>query len=264
MKYFIDFEATQYTQEIIQVGCVREDGQEFSSLIRPRKIKNVTRTITELTGITRDTLVSKRSSDEVFTEFFDWLCESNEKAEFFCYGGSDIVFVQNNIRKCTKNIKAHAALSLIAANLTDVSELVRKHFRLEMAPALKRVMSYYFPEDSHICHDALSDAEMLCEVYKAMANEKEIRGIPFHEYIGNPIFKNQEDLDRFVIVRTGNRQGEVVYETLVEARDFVVELVRKQCRSEMSPENAQKKVLSAINGKKKYFGYDWAVTLREV
>lgn len=29
MKYFIDFEATQFSQEIISVGCIREDGQTF-------------------------------------------------------------------------------------------------------------------------------------------------------------------------------------------------------------------------------------------
>ena len=39
MKYFIDFEATQFSNEIISVGCVREDGKEFYSLVRPEKRK---------------------------------------------------------------------------------------------------------------------------------------------------------------------------------------------------------------------------------
>jgi DNA polymerase III epsilon subunit-like protein len=198
----------------------------------------------------------------VFERFFEWLCTDGSHASFFCYGNADIVFVKNNIKRCTKNIKAQAALSMIAANLTDVSELVKEHFRLEKVPSLKKVMAYYFPEDEHVCHDALSDAEMLCAVYKAMMNEEKMVGAPFPEYIGTPIFKNQEDLDRFVIVRSGNGQNEVTYETLEKARDFVLEQVRKQCNTEMIPANAQKKVLSAINGKKKYFGYEWTVRLR--
>lgn len=262
MKYFIDFEATQYTHEIIQIGCEREDCEEFSSLVKPRKLKNVTKTITELTGITREKLMSEKDSDQVFSKFFDWLCTDKTKAEFFCYGNSDIIFVQNNINKCTNNIKAQAALSLIAANLTDVSELVKSHFRLEMPPSLKKVVAYYFPDDSHVCHDALSDAEMLKSVYEAMMSEETVRGIPFPDHIGNPVFTSQEDLDRFVIIRNGNGQPETMYETLDEVSQFIVALVKLQCKSEMKLESARKKILSAINNKKRYFGYEWTVQVR--
>lgn len=46
MKYFIDFEATQFSQEIISIGCIREDGQTFSS----RKLSRVVTTTTEWVG----------------------------------------------------------------------------------------------------------------------------------------------------------------------------------------------------------------------
>jgi DNA polymerase III epsilon subunit-like protein len=263
MKYFIDFEATQYTQEIIQIGCVREDGQKFSSLIKPRHLKNVTRAITELTGIAKNDLAHERNSDEVFSELFDWICRDRTPAKFFCYGSSDLIFVKNNLKKCTKSIRAQAALSIIAESLTDVANLVEEHFRLEKVPSLKKVMGYYYPEDEHVCHDALSDAEMLYEVYQAMMNEEKIRGIPFPEYIGTPIFKSQEDLDRFVIVRSGNGKGEVVYKTLDKAKEFIIEQVRKHS-CEINHTNAQKKILAAINNKKKYFGYEWTVRLKKV
>lgn len=35
MKYFVDFEATQFAGEIISIGCVREDGKTFYSLVAP-------------------------------------------------------------------------------------------------------------------------------------------------------------------------------------------------------------------------------------
>jgi DNA polymerase III epsilon subunit-like protein len=263
MKYFIDFEATQYTQEIIQIGCVREDGQTFNSLIRPRKLKNVTRQITELTGLTKSQLANERVSDEVFESFFDWLVLDRSHVEFFCYGNSDLVFVKNNLNKCTNSVQAQAALSLIAANLTDVTHLVELHFRLEKVPSLKKVTEYYFPGDEHICHDALSDAEMLCAVYKAMMNETEVRGIPFPDYVGTPLFKTEKDLDRFVIVRSGNAQSDVVYKTLAKAVDFIADQARVNQRIEINPISIQKKLLGAINGKKKYFGYDWTVELRK-
>ena len=83
MKYFIDFEATQFTNEIISIGCVREDGNSFYALVKPKKQKAITPFITDLTGITKDMLENEKSSDEVFENFFDW---------FFEIGFSEIVF----------------------------------------------------------------------------------------------------------------------------------------------------------------------------
>ena len=71
MNYYIDFEATQYNQEIISIGCVREDGKTFYSLIKPKKLKNVTKFISKLTGITKDKLKNAKTSDEVFRDFFN-------------------------------------------------------------------------------------------------------------------------------------------------------------------------------------------------
>ena len=73
MKYFIDFEASQFAEEIISVGCVDEDGRSFYSLVRPRKPRKVTDFITKLTGITRDEILNAPTADEVFTSFFEWL-----------------------------------------------------------------------------------------------------------------------------------------------------------------------------------------------
>ena len=35
MNYFIDFEATQFSNDIISIGCIDENGEEFYSLINP-------------------------------------------------------------------------------------------------------------------------------------------------------------------------------------------------------------------------------------
>jgi DNA polymerase III epsilon subunit-like protein len=256
MKYFIDFEATQYTHEIIEIGCVREDGRQFKAYIRPRKLKNVTWIITELTGITKDMLEKERDSDAVFSAFFDWLSQDKTPVHFFCYGSSDLIFVTNNIQKCTHRVKSQAALSLIAANLTDATTLVTKHFELERAPSLKKVMEYYFPNDDHIHHDALADADMLRCIYQAMKNEKKVKGIPFPDYIGTSSFKTPRDLRRFSIVRLDAAQNRVVYETFDDAKEFILKQSINN-RAQIEEETVSKKLLSALNTQKTYYGYVW-------
>ena len=69
MKYFIDFEATQFTNEIIEIGCINEYGDVFHSYIKAKK--KLTSFITNLTGITQDIINEAPSTDEVFENFFE-------------------------------------------------------------------------------------------------------------------------------------------------------------------------------------------------
>ena len=76
MKFYIDFEATQYTENIISIGCVAENGDSFSSLVNcPYKVGSF---VTQLTGITNDMVSAAPSPDEVFTNFFKWIMEQSE------------------------------------------------------------------------------------------------------------------------------------------------------------------------------------------
>ena len=63
MNYFIDFEATQFSNDIISIGCIDENGEEFYSLINPGEGK-LTSFITELTGIT-DEMLNKADSLDI-------------------------------------------------------------------------------------------------------------------------------------------------------------------------------------------------------
>ena len=84
MKYFIDFEAMQFSNYIISVGCVREDGKEFYSLVHtPENTnKNVSKFITDLTGITTEMVEAAPSPEEVFNKFFDFCFEDCVKVHF--------------------------------------------------------------------------------------------------------------------------------------------------------------------------------------
>ena len=54
MNFYVDFEATQFSERIISFGCVAEDGESFCSLVQPLSNWKITSFITELTGITDD------------------------------------------------------------------------------------------------------------------------------------------------------------------------------------------------------------------
>ena len=140
MHYFIDFEATQYSMEIISVGCVDENGRSFSSLIRPHTINKMSDFITELTGITKEQLEEAPTADEVFAEFMDWLDDS-ECAKFYCYGDCDRLFVYRTLRY-VESFRAQCALGLILSKLTDVSLLAKRYFRIDNTLSLKQAVAY--------------------------------------------------------------------------------------------------------------------------
>ena len=181
MKYFIDLEATQFSNEIISIGCVREDGETFYSLVNVAKNK-MTNFITELTGITKEDVSEAPSSDEVFTKFYDWIIPDESKAQFFCYGNADLGFIRKNLNKAT-TVKAQMALSVLALHLVDYSKCVERHFGLIKAISLKKVLAYYRQvEEVEQNHNALEDALFLKEIYDRINEEEDIVDCPFPGY----------------------------------------------------------------------------------
>ena len=162
MKYFIDFEATQFTQEIISIGCINELGEEFSSLVRPTEGK-ITSFITSLTGITKEMMEEAPTADFVFSLFWDWIKNDSLAPEFVCYGNCDKRFVENTL-KHVKSLKAKAALLLINDSIKDFAPVVTKTFKLAGSLSLKQLYEYYFkPEVQR--HDAMEDATWLKAVF---------------------------------------------------------------------------------------------------
>ena len=94
MKYFIDFEATQFSEEVISVGCIREDGETFYSLVSPVEGK-ITPFITNLTGITAEMLQNAMSPDHVFDQFYDWAFNGDDTPDFFVWGSNDVDFLRH-------------------------------------------------------------------------------------------------------------------------------------------------------------------------
>ena len=69
MKFYLDFEATRFSNRIISIGCVAENGATFYTLVKPGDKKKVDKFITELTGITNEMLATAPDSDAAYIQF---------------------------------------------------------------------------------------------------------------------------------------------------------------------------------------------------
>ena len=120
MKYFIDFEATQFSEEIISIGCIREDGETFYSLVAPVDGK-ITPFITNLTGITAEMLKTAMSPDHVFEMFYDWAFIADDTPDFFVWGNSDVDFLRHTFKRTTSR-KARMAIGYMCGSATDYAK----------------------------------------------------------------------------------------------------------------------------------------------
>lgn len=280
MNYFVDFEATQFSNEIISIGCVREDGTEFYSEVRAKK--KITNFITSLTGITNEQNKMADSSDEVFSHFFDWLMQfPNERAIFYCYGNTDINFIKKNL-DLTKNIKAQAALSIMGMNLHDYSAITKTHFGLVKNISLIKLVAYYRGVESiEQTHNALEDARFLKEIYSHISNEKEVIGHPFPDYemnlpnikgIVDGTNKPSQKSPRNILKSLKHRiemydhEGEILEKTfpsIGEARVYVIEHMGKIDQQRTDKAKVENKIINADNKKITYNGHIWRIIILE-
>lgn len=163
MKFFIDFEATRFSNRIISIGCVAENGNTFYSLVKPVNKAKVDKFITELTGITNEMLAAAPSADEAFNQLFDFI-ELNScgiAPEFYCYGESDATFIKHTV-KYMEDTRACLCAMAIGGNLIDYANTVKRFFVVKSDMALRKVYMLIQAKDELVQkHDALEDALML-------------------------------------------------------------------------------------------------------
>ena len=182
MNYFIDFEATQFSNDIISIGCIDEDGEEFYSLINPGEGK-LTSFITELTGITDEMLNEADSLDIILKNFFEYLKKHEDgNCVFYCYGNCDIKFIDKAYKKAT-SFEAKAALGLLHMGLKDYAPTVQMHYGLVKAIGLQKVINHIRGTEAEQHHNALEDAIMLKEVYDTIDDQpRDVDNYDFAEW----------------------------------------------------------------------------------
>lgn len=254
MKYFIDFEAMQFSNEIISVGCVSENGEKFYSLVQPKKAEKITEFITSLTGITYEELFSAPSADKVFSEFYEWV-DKTEKLEFFCYGDCDDGFIKSTLKHNITDFYGQCGLSLIKSNLKDYSASVREHFGINRSIALKKVVEYYRGETIIQNHNSLEDAIYLKEIYENSINEF-VKECPFPEYISE---NDKPKIKKLITAERGNVKLEFV--SYSKAADWVMadQLSLGDIINDKTKSKICNRIKKAAEKSIPYFGYSWFV-----
>lgn len=123
MNFYIDFEATQYSERIISIGCIAENGARFETLVKPVKNEKVNAFITQLTGITNEMLEDAPTADEAFNAFYEFVKTNNDSSTptYYCYGNCDTRFIKRTVAGMS-DFQAIMFASSIQALLVDYSE----------------------------------------------------------------------------------------------------------------------------------------------
>lgn len=170
MNFYIDFEATQFSQEIISIGCVAENGNTFNCLVCPHDLKKVTPFITELTGISREMLEEQGLSAEIaFYRLYEFVKENNgdEVPVYYCYGNSDKDFIRNTV-KHMHNLNMIIFASSVQAMLVDYSNTVKNYLSTRGLSLKKLVALIRHVDEVEQNHNALDDAMMLKECFEGL------------------------------------------------------------------------------------------------
>lgn len=205
MNYYLDFEALRFSDQIISIGCVSENGEEFYSLVKPKKHK-VDNFITQLTGITKEMLVNAPSSEEAFEKLFDYVAETDDcyAPKFYVYGNYDETCLRATLRATIGNIKAQMMILSILGNLNDYSKDIETFFGLGQTISLRKAYIVFKDLKDYVQeHNALGDAIMLKEVVertpRKCSNNMKMRVLdvrpqpndrPAKKKVENPIWKD--------------------------------------------------------------------------
>lgn len=252
MNYFIDFEATQFSNAIISVGCKAEDGREFYSLVRTSH--KITSFITNLTGITKEDIAAAPVPETVFAALYDW-CK-DDRPHFLCYGNGDKEFVKQNFKDC-KDFKAAAMLAYLYADLEDYAPIVKQHFGLCKPIGLNKVYNYCAKKQNEQKHNALEDAYMLYRVYcYIQKHDTEERNV-FPEYEPEGI-KEKDNAPVYTVYREQDGVTLDIFCSLNAAVKWCFEnLMGKQEHNLTKSKTVAKGIKQAYKCNKTYRGFNW-------
>ena len=270
MNYFIDFEATQFSNDIISIGCIDENGEEFYSLINPGEGK-LTSFITELTGITDEMLNEADSLDIILKNFFEYLKKHEDgNCIFYCYGNCDIKFIDKAYKNAT-SFEAKAALGLLHMGLKDYAPTVQMHYGLIKAIGLQKVINHIRGTEAEQHHNSLEDAIMLKEVYDTIHDQpREVDNYDFAEWritelpvSKNPVARTRRELsEETTIFMSADKKGKKIYgqyATMDEAVENIMQIAKITNVTPKTATRVANKIKNAAQQNKRYCEKYWFI-----
>ena len=249
MKYYIDFEATETKKEIISIGCVREDGEEFYSLVYSDD--PVTSRIEEITGISQEEIDEAPDSRTVFESFYDWCSRYDDVPEFVNYGDSDADFVYNTYLNAS-SLKEASILSFLYINMYDCSEDLKQFFYVNKTISLEKLGKYFNRDMEDQNHNALDDAKLLKMVYDKMKTGDRNLEV-FSEYMDPSRMPDQ-------VSKVLRMNGITIIEEYDSLKDAVT-WIRSQPNDKGHKylQNAEEKIKTAAKNGSRYFDCNWRI-----
>lgn len=221
---FLDLEGTQFSHELISLGCVKtklkKDGT-FAKLDKGLQFfvipkNNIGRFVEKLTGITPAMIQEKGISyPEAIAKFKKYVGRSFKKAKFIAFGNHDLrIFNQSELHSGPSD---EEFLNAIRANFVDLSKILSEYAKDDKNNSLS--LSNYCKMFNITMigtnHEALSDAKNLALLYNAIIKNPHIVADEYKKVLENghglprPIQKlmnkiredgvvDQQDLDRYI------------------------------------------------------------------
>lgn len=253
MNFFIDFEANQFTNEIISIGCVAENGATFYALVRPIAKKKPSKFITELTGITKEMLAHADTADKVFKNFYLWRKRfSSTNNKYYVYGNCDTEFCYKTLRKM-EDVSAKQALVNIVHNTVDFCAELNERYQLPACIGLNKLYEMCIGASHEQTHNALDDAKMLKYVYENISNHSA-------EEIKSLISPNVIDQanggiahSTYIVIATDKDGNERKFHSLNEASRFTKPFSHNSVKSCASA------IKKSIANNEPYVGFTWKI-----
>lgn len=178
---FIDFEGSQFSQEIIAIGAIKctLDNKNFvKETSKPLKIyikidEPIGPFIEQLTGISDEFLNNNGISfKDAMKRLQDYV--GKEKVKYFSYGNFDIHLLHNSMIK--NEMKTDEFVLSICQNLIDFSKIFSKYVKSENNTVLSLIaaLKVFQTNIESDLHDPVNDAINLMHLYNAFLTKKNI------------------------------------------------------------------------------------------
>lgn len=157
MNFYLDFEATQFSQKVISIGCITENQKQFYTLVKPKNHK-LTKFITSLTGITNEMLEDAPSTEEAFRQLKNFVNSFDKPHRFFAYGTEDVIFIGRSMYE-VQDMDVLNFMGKLKREIVDYSAVIQN--RMNTMGSLKHMFKSIYDTDIDQQHNALEDAMML-------------------------------------------------------------------------------------------------------
>ena len=260
MDIYLDFEATQFTENIIAIGASCEYG-EFDCLVQPPKEKELTKFITNLTGITPEMIKYALTPDEAFYDLFFWISEMAQEANgepifYHTYGAMDKIFLRNAAKHITANAVIKDFVEKLSYSIIDDSYKVCRFFHVK-AIGVHKALSYFEKDLDNQDHDPLNDAILLNKLMDHLFLIKPLECNPFEVSKPKSVNQTPSMLGKYSAKQMNVKNApEIPFGCFDDAVNWIYKKTKKN-NPDAIRKNVKKHLKNAILNNRQYHGYYW-------